>query len=343
MTAPPTAREERNVPFRLLVEGSLDLVCELNEAMAFSYVSPSFLEVLGYNPNELVGQSCYDIIHADDVPRLRDLERSLMRGEDVRHVLFRACRKSGSTLWLEAHVRPVRDRSTGQIRRFVSATRDVSERIALEEQLRHAVHERETVLRETHHRVKNNLQLVSSLLSLSTHGAPPDFAAVARECQARIRAMALFHDRILADSFANRVDMAAYLEPLVEDAVRYFSAAPHIEVVTRLEPLRFEGPAAVTCGLIVNELVVNSTKHAFAGAGGGRIVVGLSRTVRGRDSRIAVDVRDNGIGMPPATKRHAGLGLELVRHLAAQLGGRVVERRARGAWHRVLLPGALAG
>jgi two-component sensor histidine kinase len=208
---------------------------------------------------------------------------------------------------------------------------------------RHALLERDTVLREIHHRVKNNLQLVSSLLSLSTHGAPPDFAAVVRDCQLRIRAMALFHDRILSGSFARRVDMAAYLTPLVEDAVRCFPAAPRIEVVTRLEPLCFEGLAAVTCGFIVNELVVNSAKHAFPDERRGRIVVGLSRTVQGRDPGVVLDVRDNGIGLPPATGRRPGLGLELVRNLAAQLSGRVAERRTRGAWHRVLLPGTLAG
>jgi signal transduction histidine kinase len=195
--------------------------------------------------------------------------------------------------------------------------------------------QRETLLRELHHRVKNNLEVIDSLLQLQAGALPdPRLRAALAETSTRVHAIAEIH-RLLhgAGDFA-RVDMKAYAEALSASLIAIFAVAPErVRVSVDAQPVRLDLLRAVPAGLILNELFSNALKHAFPGDRGGAISVGLAVEA----GRVELAVRDDGVGLPEPLPSGT-LGLKLVRVLVEQLGGTVVLESAAGTTVRVRFP-----
>ncbi|MDF2695860.1 MAG: family ATPase [Labilithrix sp.] len=194
-----------------------------------------------------------------------------------------------------------------------------------------ALAEKEALLKEVHHRVKNNLQLICSLLNLQAAGAPsPAVAELFADSRNRVRSMALVHENLYrAGNFA-RVHMATHLENLCAHLQRsYRSCGQNTALDVRAGELYLDIDRAMTCGLIVNELVSNSLKHAFPGDRHGRVEIEL----RDVDAdRWLLTVADDGVGLPPrvGAPNAASLGLQLVDDLVHQLQGKLSTSRERG-------------
>jgi PAS domain S-box-containing protein len=198
-----------------------------------------------------------------------------------------------------------------------SAIRDITERTRVEARLRESLAEKELLLREIHHRVKNNLQIVSSLLNLqqATLSDPAAIAAVG-ESAVRMRAMALLHQMLYQSDTIGRVRMDEYLRALALH-VRGSNAGEEIQMVFALEPLTLDMDRAIPCGLVVTELLTNCLKHAFHGRRG-RVTLGLRRLAGGEH---VLEVSDDGAGTSEDPAQSGSLGLRLVRALARQLSG----------------------
>ena len=199
------------------------------------------------------------------------------------------------------------------------------ERRDAEEALRTSLREKTVLLKEVHHRVKNNLQIVSSLLGLQARRmASPEAARVLVETSQRVRTMASMHEALYRSESLSRLDMTAYLGSLCEQLIRSIGpeVATRISLDLRLQPVPLGLDQAVPCGLIVNELLTNALKHAFPEGRSGRVVVEFGPA---GDNRAALVVADDGAGCPPGTElgRSGALGGQLVASLAAQLGGTV--------------------
>ncbi|EWY39561.1 histidine kinase [Skermanella stibiiresistens SB22] len=185
-----------------------------------------------------------------------------------------------------------------------------------------ALGEKEALLKEIHHRVKNNLQLISSLLNLqASRIADPEVAELFADSRNRVRSMALVHENLYrAGNFA-RIPMEAHVQNLCAHLIRAYGAqSRNVELVTVVEDLRLDIDRAVSCGLIINELVSNALKHAFPDDSAGRIEVSLAR---GNDGRCALTVRDDGLGMKAGHDDADTLGLQLVHDLTHQLRGAI--------------------
>lgn len=186
-------------------------------------------------------------------------------------------------------------------------------------QLRASLEEKEVLLREIHHRVKNNLQLIISLLRLqATTYSDPALQTMLREGQQRIRAIALVHEKLYQSNNLARVDIASYIRALSGYLARSYSSG-QIQVVTELEELDFSIDQAVPCGLIIHELVSNAFKHAFQPGGAGQITITLHQS----GGQIELGVADDGIGLPEGLPARAetSLGMQLVRTFVEQLHG----------------------
>jgi two-component sensor histidine kinase/CHASE3 domain sensor protein len=193
-------------------------------------------------------------------------------------------------------------------------------RRAAERQLQVSLTEKETLLKEVHHRVKNNLQVVSGLLSLEAEKLhDPQGVAVFRECRDRIHSMAQLHQRLYVRGNFASVDFGEHLREMSEMLVHAHTPADcALSLEVQAVPAVLDIDRAVTLGLIANELVLNALKHAFVGRSSGALVVTL------RDgATIELGVRDNGCGLPPDfdPKKITSLGVELVFGLARQLHG----------------------
>ncbi|HVV82888.1 MAG TPA: histidine kinase dimerization/phosphoacceptor domain -containing protein, partial [Kofleriaceae bacterium] len=205
--------------------------------------------------------------------------------------------------------------------RHLRATDELERRVgertrALEVSLR----EKDVLLREIHHRVKNNLQVISSLLYMQAQkSGDPRLAESLGESRERVQSIALVHDQLYrAASDAASIDLGQYLDELVRSLARA-QRNPRVRVAVHADALLLPLDQAVSCGLIVNELISNALKHAFPGERAGTVTI----EAHGDEGRAVVSVRDDGVGLPagfePSARARTGLGMVVVTTLASQL------------------------
>ncbi len=212
-------------------------------------------------------------------------------------------------------------------RLYERAQREIKERIRAEEQIKASLKEKEVLLKEIHHRVKNNLQVISSMLRLQARNVGDQLTLqVLEESQNRIRSMALIHERLYRSQDLAKVDFGVYIRDLAIHLVRSYQAhLSHIDLNVDADGIFLDVDTAIPCGLIVNELISNSMKYAFPDTDKGKILVEIhSNHNDGSDKeQLTMVVSDNGVGIPPDLDyRNTGsLGLQLVNALVDQLEG----------------------
>jgi two-component sensor histidine kinase len=250
-----------------------------------------------------------------------------LRGETGTNVEYTLLRKDTGETWVGSYsFSPIRDKN-GVIVGSVVVGRDITDTKRAErelresrERLRTSLAEKEVLLKEIHHRVKNNMQVISSLISLQADELREVAVREAlRDVAHRVRSMALVHEKLYQSSDMAQIDFAEYVRSLLSYLFRaHGNTASGIRLVLELDPVLLSVNTAVPCGLIVNELVSNALKHAFNERGEGEVAVSLQSSVRGR---VRLCVCDNGRGMPAgfAWREAGSLGLRLVRMLAGQL------------------------
>jgi two-component sensor histidine kinase/CheY-like chemotaxis protein len=199
-------------------------------------------------------------------------------------------------------------------------------RLQAEDDLRASLTEKETLLKEIHHRVKNNLQVVYSLINLQTrHVRDPKTLEGLCDCRDRVKAMAMVHEMLYGSKDLGRIDFGQYIQELTRGLTQSY-AAEGVGVSVDAEGVRLGIDEAVPCGLLVYELVSNSLKHAFPGGRRGKVSVSFTRDAAGG---VRLVVQDDGVGFarPSGTgsDENASLGLKLVRTLTEQLNGRMEE------------------
>jgi two-component sensor histidine kinase len=195
-----------------------------------------------------------------------------------------------------------------------------AERDQAERELRASLREKEILLKEIHHRVKNNFQIVSSLLSLQAETISDQTALAAfGESQNRIKSMALIHEMLYQSATLSRIDFADYARRLASDVLGgYSDLSKRVEVAVEAEPVALDLDKAVPLGLILNEFLTNAYKHAFPAPREGLITVSLRVDAAGM---VCLRVSDNGVGFDFDWKKRKGLGMELIEALSAQLKG----------------------
>lgn len=227
-------------------------------------------------------------------------------------------RKDGTEFPVDIMLSPL---ETHDGRVVLGVIRDATERKRMETE---AIHVRETYLKEVHHRVKNNLQVISSLLFLqSIHTPDPKVLEILKESQSRVKSIALIHEKLYRSSELVRLDFAEYVRDLVSDLFRSYGMEQRgITVDLRVENVALEIDTAIPCGLIINELVSNVLKHAFPNGTTGKVTIEL---LPKGERRFDLLVQDDGIGLPEGLdwKTSGSLGLQLVNDLTRQLDGTV--------------------
>jgi PAS domain S-box-containing protein len=217
--------------------------------------------------------------------------------------------------------------------------RDITERKRAEDKIKASLKEKEVLLKEIHHRVKNNLQVVSSLLSLQS-GYVKDRQALEmfKESQNRVRSMALIHEKLYESKDLARIDIAGYIQDLTTSLFRsYGTSAAAIKLNIDVKDIFLNITTSIPCGLIINELVSNSLKHAFPDAREGEIKIAMQRI---NDNKIKLIVGDNGIGFPKDIdfRNTESLGMQVVITLAEQLDGTIELDKSSGTTFRIRFP-----
>ena len=216
---------------------------------------------------------------------------------------------------------------------------DITERLKTEKHLQSSVVEKETLLKEIHHRVKNNLQTVSSLLDLQAESiTEPKSIEAFRSSQSRIKSMALIHERLYKSENLSEIKAGEYIKNLVEYLEgTYQSPSREIEISTEIKDHSLDLDVAIPCGLIINELVSNSMKYAFPQNHKGKIKVSLQTD---NDENLVLTIKDDGVGMPLnfKTLNPQSLGLELVKLMVKQLNGKMAIDGTAGTTISITFP-----
>ncbi|MEW6517994.1 MAG: histidine kinase dimerization/phosphoacceptor domain -containing protein [Thermodesulfobacteriota bacterium] len=254
-----------------------------------------------------------------------------LRGETATNTEYTLRRRDTGEEWVGSYsFAPIRDKD-GLIVGAVVVGRDITEQKAAEDRLKASLREKEVLLQEIHHRVKNNMQVISSLVSLQADEMEDDaMRAVLQDVTHRVRSMAMVHEKLYQSADLARIDFAAYARSLLDYLWRaYGPVAADVRLVADLEPVLLPVNTAVPCGLILNELVGNALKHAFSCDAGGEVNVSLRS---GSQGRLELRVRDNGRGLPPDFdwRQARSLGLRLVQMLAGQLHAAVEAASGEG-------------
>jgi PAS domain S-box-containing protein len=297
------AFERSQKDFRNLAENSSDTIIVTDIEGYVLFVNPAGLSLLDRKAEELLGElfgfplitgksTEIDIIRKDGAVRIGEM-------------------RVAETDW------------AGR-RAYLIAIHDITERKRYEEKLQASLREKETLMREIHHRVKNNLQIISSLLNMQAMKATDEEVIESLlDSRGRIQTMSLIHTLLYQSENLEQVDMGVTLRKLVNFQLElYGKEAKEIASIVSAQGIILPISQAIPCGLIINELVSNALKHAFKGMGSGRIDVSM----RADEDMITLSVKDNGVGIPEDVDIYAigSLGLPLVRSLAEeQLHGKV--------------------
>ena len=267
-----------------------------------------------------------------------------IRGEptdDVELVVHRSEWSRG--VLLSATGRPLLA-DDGEIKGGVIVFRDITARKQAEQQVRTSLAEKNILLKEIHHRVKNNLQVISSLLDLQSRYTQDEHSAsMFKESNNRVRSMAMVHERLYRSADMVKVDFADYIRNLTHHLfAAYRIDTDRVQLATDVRDIWLSIDAAVPCGLIVNELISNCLKHAFRERERGSICIEF---VPLNDSEVMLRVSDDGVGLPAAMDPRAAesFGLQLVADLTDQLHGTVQVQRGAGTTFKIVFPYHPAG
>jgi len=303
------------------------------------FVSSAVQRITGLRPVDLLEYPQWSaLIHPGDRVRFRNDVATYFQGKPVRHK-YRITRPDGGLRWIQSDGFPIQD-AKGEICLIGGFLQDITDQQEAEERLRLALDEKEALLKEIHHRVKNNLQIISSLLRLQASTADPKSAALLRDSRNRIETIALIHEHIYRNNKILSVKFPGYVKRLIANLISLSNTSPGaIRIKVDIDRFVFPPQIAVLCGLILNELVYNSLRHAFPHGRKGEIDIRVKSTAR--ESVILV-VSDNGIGVPAGFDIQGAttLGLKLVRQLARQLKGKVTVSNRRGMTVRIEFPAA---
>jgi PAS domain S-box-containing protein len=323
--------------YRAIVEDQSELISVADPDGTLRFVNAAYAHHFGLTPPDMVGRSLLD--HVDDADRsaVRAHLASTLQSKAPASGINRMRSAAGAARWVSWVNRPLLG-ADGEVQAIQSVGRDITEQHQAEEGLRTALAERETLLKEVYHRVKNNLQMVQSLLSLQQRSLSDPLAQRALQDSARrVRAMAVVHEKLYQTGNLGSVPLRDYTADLLRQIDEATGASRQgVSLQAEVLDLACLPDTAIPYGLILTELVTNAMEHAFVGRTAGRVKIELAL----EEAVPVLSVSDDGLGLPAGFDSAApdSMGLQLASALAVQLGGRLQATSAQGSTFSAAMP-----
>ncbi len=330
-------KEKSDYQFKFISENIGDGITLIeNDIIIFR--SPAFYKIIGFNCDDIgkPSSNIFNIMHPDDIESVKERVNfgvSEKKSSDI--FTYRILRNDGKFVWLEDEIRRKFDDDGSSI--VIICTRDITERKNINDKLLESLNEKEILLKEIHHRVKNNLQIITSLLSLQGNQIKDtSIKNIFFDIQNRIRAMAMIHEHLYRSTEITLIDFYEYLKSLLATlSINYGNFK--IEIDMNIQNIFLNIDSAIPCGLIINELITNTMKYAFKNSVyGGKVNINMSIV----GDNYFLTYRDNGVGLPDDIIQNGSesLGLTLVNALVQQLNGGVEIYNENGANFNITFP-----
>ena len=301
------------------------------------FANAAFLALTGYAHDEVIGRNCRLLQGRDTDPASVAAIRAAVEGRHDISIDLLNYRKDGTPFWNALYLSPVTT-AAGELQFFFASQMDITDRVEVQlflteqrevlerevarrtKDLQDALTAKTLLIHEVDHRVKNNLQMISSLLAMQSRGVKDPLASdILKGALQRVEAIGTVHRRLYQSNDVSRFDLSDFARDIFVETVKG-SGRSDVALALDLEPVTVPSQQASPIALLLNELVINALKHAFPHGRGGT----LSVSIRVRDERLAVVMGDNGVGMPAGQPEPAtGFGSRLVRSMVRQLRGSV--------------------
>ena len=327
--------------YRILAETATDVILLYDMENNESYINEAGVSLTQYTPEEIKNMDVINLI----TPENRDkVVKMVTQGfDDNGHGNFKPhlfqtefINKQGQKIPIEVNASQIKQNN--EIKGLLFIARDITERKLVEEKIQNSLTEKEILLKEIHHRVKNNLQIISSLLFLQSQHIKDEKALEGFiDSQNRIKSMSMIHERLYQSENLAVIKFDEYIKGLVKTLMStYHVDTKSISFKFQLEPISLSINTAIPCGLIVNELVSNAIKHAFPSTNKGCITIGLNKMHK----RCEIFVRDNGVGFPENLEvdKTKTLGLFLIEALCEQIDAISERKTENGTSFHISIP-----
>lgn len=327
--------EER---FRLLFENSPLPYQSLDMDGRVLEVNNSWLNVLGYNKEEVLGKNIKEFLDPASLKIIKDKFSHFKSSGEVRGVEFHMRKKNNEKILVSVNGK-LSFRKDGSSMQTHCIFRDITDQREAERKLEASLNEKDILLKEVHHRVKNNMQVIISLINLQA-GYVKDSAILDffKDTVYRIRSMALVHEKLYQSDSISAINFGNYIRALTSDiSQQYVSGGIRGDVFVNVEDITMGIDRAIPCGIIINELVSNSFKHGFKGTSHGEININFYKT---GNSDAVLQVCDNGKGLPVSfdISNINSLGMQLVDSLVMQINGTLDIKKQGGASFTITFP-----
>jgi PAS domain S-box-containing protein len=319
---------EKEEHFRKLSEATLEGIM-ITEKDILLETNQTFADMFGYDRSEVAGIQVMKVV----APESHELVRKNIRSGFDKPYESVCVKKSGEPFPVEVCGKAIHYK--GKAAR-VTAIRDITELKKAEEQIRRSLKEKEVLLQEIHHRVKNNMTVVSSLLKLQSDKVEDErYREMFYDCMGRIRTMASVHDKLYQAENMDKIIFSSYIRDMAEEVFRSYDLSSRLKLITDVDDITLGIAASTPCGLIVNELITNALKYAFPEDREGEIVVALYML---DNDEIEMTVSDNGVGIPEEIDFSStdSLGLSLIKALVMQLQGNIELKKENGTEFKII-------
>ncbi len=330
--------EDSEKKYRMLVDNSFDIIYRVNSDGVITFASPSWSVVLGHDLTDVVGKKYTDFVHSDDAEKCREFLRKVISSSE-RHagVDYRVRHIDGSWRTHNSSAVPILDES-GKFLAFVGIATDITERKNSENEIKKLLQEKELLLKEVHHRIKNNMSTISGLLYLQADSVKNDVAASAlNDARSRVQSMMVIYDKLYRSADFRSISAKDYLSSLITGVSLTFVGTSHVTVDMEIEDYQLDSAVLFPVGIIINELMSNVYKYAFPGQREGIMQISF---IKKSDKIIEIFFRDNGVGISDEvlSGKSAGFGMNLVKILVEQLSGNIQIAHENGTEYRISFP-----
>ncbi|EKQ51854.1 MAG: PAS domain S-box [Methanobacterium sp. Maddingley MBC34] len=329
------ALKESEEKYRALFESDPDYTILLGWDGYLLDVNPAATQITGLSKEELVGNHFMDltIFPEEELSSHKEMFSHFINDKTIAPYESRIYDYEGKIRWIE--IKQTSIKKDGEISYILLICSDITQRKKAENEIRDSLKEKEVLLQEIHHRVKNNMQIISSLLNLQKQYVDEEEAVnVLMESQNRVKSMAMIHEKLYQSHNLTSINISDYVKSLVKDLFSSYSTpASQIKALIEIDDVKLNIETSVPCGLIISELVSNSLKYAFPSGREGEI----SLSLKSHGKRYELIISDNGIGFPEDIdfKNTESLGLQLVNSLVGQIDGEIKLERSKGTMFKI--------